>query len=152
MFFGYLVLKFVAYSAWMFAGFRMMAPAGDGRRVRRYRAAFGYGALRFLLGFVAGVGILMLVGGTFDMFLEHGHSRTEAGVATYLSVYLPVRWFEWGLFESVVAERSGSFRDFLLGFGARARLWRVGGMAISCLADIPVILEMNGLPVGRFLC
>ena len=33
------------------------------------------------------------------------------------------------------------------------RLWRLGGIAISCLADIPLIASLGGVvPVGRFLC
>jgi hypothetical protein len=31
--------------------------------------------------------------------------------------------------------------------------WRLGGIVISCLADIPVIVSLGGnLAVGRFMC
>jgi hypothetical protein len=46
-----------------------------------------------------------------------------------------------------------SFPQFLFGAARTDRLWRLGGMVISCLADIPLIIGLGGvMPTGRFLC
>jgi hypothetical protein len=52
---------------------------------------------------------------------------------------------------------NGSFASFFLGRDWRDRLWRLGGIAVSHLADLPLIAGGSGgptemLPVGRFLC
>jgi hypothetical protein len=53
------------------------------------------------------------------------------------------------------ASRRGS-GFFLLSANPRSNLWKLGGIAVSHLADIPIILSGSGvgdmLPVGRFLC
>ena len=42
---------------------------------------------------------------------------------------------------------------FLVGESKPDRLWRLGGIVISCLADIPLIISLGGvIPTGRFLC
>jgi hypothetical protein len=52
----------------------------------------------------------------------------------------------------VIDPRARTVRGFLLGETAWNRVWRLGGIVISCLADIPVIVDTGGLPVGRFMC
>jgi hypothetical protein len=43
--------------------------------------------------------------------------------------------------------------SFLLGERKPDRLWRLGGIVISCLADIPLVISLGGvIPTGRFLC
>jgi len=42
--------------------------------------------------------------------------------------------------------------SFLVGDTATSRLWRLGGIVISCLADIPMIISVGGLPLGRLVC
>jgi hypothetical protein len=73
-------------------------------------------------------------------------------VVTYLSVHVPVRWFEWAVFDLVIDSLARSVQGFLFGHTSRNRAWRLGGIAISCLADIPVISDVGGLPIGRFMC
>jgi hypothetical protein len=47
----------------------------------------------------------------------------------------------------------GSMSQFFLGATKPDRLWRLGGIVISCLADIPLIISLGGvIPTGRFLC
>jgi hypothetical protein len=75
----------------------------------------------------------------------------------YLAVYVPVRWFEWGVMELLVARNHRNpFNLFVIGGNGRSRLWRLGGIVVSHLADIPMILMGGGvhemLPIGRFLC
>jgi hypothetical protein len=73
-------------------------------------------------------------------------------MTAYISVYVPVRWVEWAVISLFVFKSSRSFAGFLFGGDSTDRLWRLGGIAISCIADIPMILFLGGLPLGRFLC
>jgi len=66
-------------------------------------------------------------------------------------VYVPVRWIEWGIMSLFLVSPGGS--RFFLGQGRADRFWRIGGIGISCLADIPLIISLGGvIPTGRFLC
>jgi 2-hydroxychromene-2-carboxylate isomerase len=76
-----------------------------------------------------------------------GAGRAASTIAAYLAVYVPVRWLEWSLIASLV-ERSP--RAFLIPPTRNSVLFRAGGIAVSCLADIPMLIQ--GLPVGRFMC
>ncbi len=72
----------------------------------------------------------------------------------YFEIYAPVRWIEWSIM-AVVLARSRT-ESFFLGGSNTSRLWRLGGIVVSHLADIPLILSAGRvtgiLPVGRFLC
>jgi hypothetical protein len=46
----------------------------------------------------------------------------------------------------------GDASVLLLGGSASARGWRGGGVLVSCGADVPIILLLEGLPLGRFMC
>jgi hypothetical protein len=70
----------------------------------------------------------------------------------YLAVYVPVRWIEWGLIALIVTPDARHFGAFWLGANRRDRLWRLCGIAASCCADVPVLVAVGGLPVGRFMC
>jgi hypothetical protein len=62
-----------------------------------------------------------------------------------------VRWIEWSIMAAILVP--GSFGQFFVGAAKPDRLWRLGGIVISCLADIPLILSLGGvIPTGRFLC
>ena len=69
----------------------------------------------------------------------------------YLAVYVPVRWFEWALIELFLSSAARTLGGFVLSSG-RTRPWRIGGILVSCLADVPVMLALGGLPMGRFMC
>ena len=72
--------------------------------------------------------------------------------AIYAAVYVPVRWIEWTILAWLIAKR---FRKVSWAFhwSDTATRWRVGGIVISCLADIPLIISLGGVvPVGRFFC
>ena len=78
-------------------------------------------------------------------------SGFAANALTYLSVYVPVRWLEWSIMAALLL--SPSISQFLFGAARPDRLWRAGGIVISCLADIPLIISLGGvIPTGRFLC
>jgi hypothetical protein len=82
--------------------------------------------------------------------LGYGFSQN---VLTYLLVYVPVRWIEWTIMAMIIMPASFPLWRWAGGSNSNDRLWRLGGIAISCLADIPLIVSLGGVvPVGRFLC
>ncbi len=136
----YLGVKALAYMAWCGLGARI-----HGHRDRIALKGFVYGLIRLAMGAVLGlVLILWLVNALY------GATRSE--LTLYLAVYVPVRWLEWSSLAVLMGAEQRSPSGFLLGTTAGSRLWRAGGILISCLADLPVILGMGGLPVGRFMC
>ena len=147
----YFLIKLAAYSGWVGLGLSWFSSSKDSIPVR----ALLLGTLRLLMGL--GFGIVIWLGGSMvfagvgEVF--HGDSEMIASAITYLSVYIPVRWIEWSIFDAIMSPQSRTLRGFLLGPASRHRLWRLGGITVSCLADIPVIVSLGGiLPVGRFMC
>ena len=139
----YILVKFLAYFGWMYVGLRVSRSASKARVAQ----AFFLGMLRLFLGLIFGVVIYLLSSALLSQ-LGYG---LASNVVTYLAVYVPVRWLEWSLMAALLL--SPSISQFLFGAGKTDRLWRVGGIVISCLADIPLILSLGGvIPTGRFLC
>ena len=138
----YLVTKFLAYSAWVFVGVRSVQ-----NKTRPLVRSFLLGFFRLCLGFFFGVLIYLLS----SALLSQLGSSSGSNVLTYLAVYVPVRWLEWSIMAAILVP--GSFAQFLVGAAKPDRLWRIGGIVISCLADIPLIISLGGvIPTGRFLC
>jgi hypothetical protein len=147
----YFAVKGLAYAAWIYVG---LSVFGRGQR-HHVPLALGLGALRLLMGLGFGIVIWLAGSAVFQGVSEisDGSSSLVPSITTYLAVYVPVRWIEWGIFEVLLNRESRSARGFFLGAGSRTRRWRLGGIAISCLADIPVIYSLGGvIPVGRFMC
>jgi vacuolar-type H+-ATPase subunit I/STV1 len=141
----YFGLKFLAYTAWCFFG--LCQFRADQQSCFTRSLVFGF--LRLLLGFFFGVLIFIA---SMAMIAALGSSLSQ-NVATYLLVYVPVRWIEWAIMAVLIVPNSASFSAWAMGTSTKDRLWRFGGIAISCLADIPVIASLGGVvPVGRFLC
>jgi hypothetical protein len=75
-------------------------------------------------------------------------------VLMYLAIYAPVRYVEWTILASMMgALGKGGIQPSLI----RNQVWILGGIVVSHLADLPLILmSYEGakglLPVGRFLC
>lgn len=70
----------------------------------------------------------------------------------YLVVYVPVRWVEWTILALLIV-RGVRKTSWLFDWTDISSRWRLGGIAISCLADIPLIISLGGvIPTGRFLC
>jgi hypothetical protein len=138
----YVGVKLLAYIGWCAWGIHVI-----GHRKPRLQAALGYGLLRLLLGVIFGVGIFIIG----DMM----HLNTPSHPwPVYFAIYAPVRWIEWSIM-TVALGAGSSQRTFLLGTDSPSRHWRLGGIVVSHLADIPMILSehVTGmLPVGRFLC
>ena len=147
---AYLALKAAAYAGWCALGLRLLRPGVS----RRALAALALGLLRLVIGLSFAVGIFLastlLVAGLHEAAGEP-LSPSATVVLTYLAVYVPVRWVEWALIELVLTSEARTLRGFLLS-SRRARPWRLGGILVSCLADVPVMLALGGLPMGRFMC
>jgi len=145
----YVALKLAAYIGWCWTGAWWLAPD----RARPGLLAVGLGIVRLLMGVFFGILIWLLASVVYarmgSMDVETAGVRTAI---TYVIVYVPVRWIEWGIIDVLLNVRERSLKQFLLGSGAWARMWRIGGIAISCLADIPVFMQVGGLPIGRFMC
>jgi hypothetical protein len=139
----YVLVKFAAYSFWCWMGLSFAGRRG-------WKPALGFGFVRLLIGVFFGAGIFV-VGG-----MAHLNVPAHPWFA-YFAVYAPVRWVEWSIMNLLLQREGASVASFLLGGSWRERLWRLGGIAVSHLADIPLILGGSGspsemLPVGRFLC
>jgi len=101
------------------------------------------------MGLFFGV-LIWLLSTTLMTRLGYGFSQN---LLTYLLVYVPVRWIEWTIMAMIIMPASFPLWRWAGGTHINDRLWRLGGIAISCLADIPLIVSLGGVvPVGRFLC
>ena len=145
---SYFAVKGAAYCGWCGVGVNRFRPAST----RRVGLALGLGALRLVMGFVFGVGIFFASAFAVAGLDESGVGVTAAMVLAYLGVYVPVRWVEWALIEAILHTPARSLAGFTRGGDRASRTWRLGGIAISCLADVPLMLAAGGLPVGRFMC
>jgi hypothetical protein len=141
----YFGLKFIAYALWCYFG------------LRRFRSelrpvlprAIGYGFLRLFLGFFFGI-LIWLLSAALMGKLGYGLAQN---ILTYLLVYVPVRWVEWTIMAIIIVPGCFPFWRWTVGSNSNDRFWRLGGIAISCLVDIPLIASLGGvIPVGRFLC
>src|ERR1041384_6634283 len=114
----YFAVKFIVYSAWCFVGLGKFRHDQKSRLAR----AVAYGAFRFFLGFFFGV-LIWLISSALMSKLGYGVSQN---VATYLLVYVPVRWIEWAIMAVMIKNpgwlalslmaRFASFWDFSSAF------------------------------------
>jgi hypothetical protein len=136
----YVLLKFLAYSGWCYLGLRALHQQSSiGKGV-------GFGSVRLGLGMLFGVAIFV-IGGSLHL------SAPAHPWILYLLVYVPVRYFEWSIMAALLGVKGGELNR--IGDGKTQR-WILGGVVVSHLADIPLILQFSRtvdfLPVGRFLC
>ena len=72
------------------------------------------------------------------------NNTTRNAPLTYFSIYVPVRVVEWVIFH-VLVSRTVQW--------PKSPAWVLGGVGVSCLADIPLgIMEGGVVPVGRPFC
>ena len=137
----YVVIKYTAYTAWCSVGLGWLVERGS------FLAGMGFGFARLLLGVFFGV-IIFIVGGMLHLGVP------VHPVLMYFAIYAPVRYIEWTI-----------LLHLLRGLNAppassawwKQQAWILGGLAISHLADLPLILTSSEgtkdlLPVGRFIC
>ena len=142
---AYIALKYLAYAAWCFVGLSLLSDISPVSLSR----ALGFGLLRLLLGFIFGL-FIYLVGSIVYSALT---DAPAGDLLTYFAVYVPVRWIEWSILGTLIIPSGRKRSVFWTGLNSRDCLWRLGGVLISCVADIPMIIALGGiLPVGRFLC
>ena len=128
----YVVIKCVVYVAWCFVGLRLLTP--ERSSPLQYATILGVG--RLFLGILLGIFI-------FIAALTMNNATRNAPL-TYFSIYVPVRMFEWGLFHFLISRKVK---------WPRSAVWVLGGVVVSCLADIPIgIMEGGVVPVGRPFC
>ena len=137
--------KLIAYCAWCYFGLCLFRP----EELRRSSRAVIFGTIRLSLGFFFGVLIYFLSSAVITSL----PAGLPENVITYLLVYVPVRWVEWSIMAMLILPGPMSLSQRIAGTGQSDRLWRLGGIAISCIADIPLIASLGGaIPVGRILC
>lgn len=155
----YILVKLVAYTAWSALGLQWLrCPSSATAEVLSQPAkndaqsnwlpAIGFGVLRLFMGVFFGLLIFAIASALAD----NTTPWIVRDAAIYAAVYVPVRWIEWTILAWFIAKR---FRKVSWAFrwSDIATRWRVGGIIISCLADIPLIISLGGVvPVGRFFC
>ena len=128
----YLAVKALVYIAWCYLGVRWFRPGSESR----LSSAIALGLGRLALGIVLGVGIFIAALGM--------NNATRNAPLTYAAIYVPVRVVEWSIWYLVTGGR---------GLNIRTLTWVIGGVVISCLADVPIgIAEHGVVPVGRPFC
>jgi hypothetical protein len=138
---GYVLVKYLAYSIWAYLGLRWL------RGRTSPSAGVAFGSVRLGLGLIFGVGIFVIGG------MLHLNALANSWLA-YFAVYVPVRYVEGSILAALLGTKGGQV--FRITDPATQR-WILGGIVVSHLADLPLILyggEGPGvfLPVGRFLC
>lgn len=131
----YVALKVLAYTLWCGLALRGRHPALADVIPR----ALAWGMGRAAMGVLFGLGIWLLSTLVAIGLRELGADDLAMQAGAYLAVYVPVRVVEWGILARLMLHRWDSF--FIL-----------GGVGISLLADIPMIVATGGLPIGRFMC
>jgi hypothetical protein len=139
----YFLVKFIAYGCWCTLGLRLLRDPLGWQVVEGFFCGLG----RLIMGGAFGL-IIWIASNWIDGLWATAHARHYL---IYIIVFVPMRWIEWSIFSLVVSPRRlKSPFTFLVGENSTDRLWRFGGAAISCLADIPVIIYFHGLPIGSF--
>ncbi len=133
--------KYLAYAVWSYLGLRWLANRNSPA------AGVRFGFVRLGLGILFGVSIF-LAGGMMHLAVP-AHPWL-----LYVAIYAPVRYVEWSIMAALLVAGQPSARKLSEGV---AQWWILGGILVSHLADLPIILlNYEGtkafLPVGRFLC
>jgi len=129
----YLLGKYAAYSVWCYVGLRYFSRA-DLAPVGR---TLGFGLVRLVMGIAFGFVIAFFIGlPAFD--------SPSSPLVPYLLVYVPVRVVEWFIMSKLMLNPPKG----------RTIYWVLGGIVISCLADIPLFAMTGGVRpnLGRIAC
>ena len=141
----YFVVKLIAYCVWCYVGLRLFQSEAKVLPAK----AIGFGILRLFMGFFFGILIYFLS----SALITHIGAGLPENTITYIAVYVPIRWIEWSIMAAILYRGTTRPYPWLLGEKSHDRYWRLGGIAISCLADIPLIAALGGvIPTGRFMC
>lgn len=142
----YIAGKLLAYCGWSYYGLRVFRPDEH----RSFALVLGYGLFRFLLGLFFGSAIFVFLLILLSPILN---TLPLQNLFAYLLIYVPVRWIEWMILSVKLNPGHLTLAQAVTGANPADRYWRTGGILISCLADVPLILFFGGaIPTGRFLC
>ncbi|HWZ99836.1 MAG TPA: hypothetical protein VN025_18910 [Candidatus Dormibacteraeota bacterium] len=142
----YIAIKLLAYCGWSYYGLQIFRP----NQYPSFSLILGYGLFRFLLGLFFGTAIFVFLLILLSPILN---TIPMQNVFAYLLIYIPIRWIEWAIVAIKLNPSRLSFEQAVTGANPSDRYWRLGGIAISCVADIPLIIFFGGaIPTGRFLC
>jgi hypothetical protein len=136
---SYVLLKLGGYSAWSHLGLRWFDP----KRRSDVLGALGRGVARLALGWLTGIlvaPLALVAAGT-------GHVPLF-----YFTALAGVRWLEWGLLQLSFPVPAKGLATLVHGGTRRARVWRLGGILVSYLADAPFLIASDGFPHGRLFC
>jgi hypothetical protein len=139
----YVILKYAAYVGWCYFGLKKFRPSSEDLSSTAFRFGFYRLLIGVFFGGVLGLGLFAVAGGLL---------RGGGNVFVYLSIYLPVRWVEWTIMSVIIIRESYYPNRWPIGLSKADSLWRLGGIAVSFFADIPVLIAMDGFSVGRILC
>jgi hypothetical protein len=130
----YVMVKMFAYTFWSYIGIINFAPKVKHTIV----LSFLYGIIRLSMGFFLGVLIFI--------YALKLNNAIDNSFLTYLVIYVPARILEWSLMFIIISRNFSNLKYILL--------WIVGGIIISCIADIPLGFVSNWdiVPHGRPLC
>ena len=135
-----LLIKAIAYIGWCYQGARI-----HDHHDRLLLRGFLYGIVRLLMGLILGT---LLIGTLAGVLAE-----TVPPVVIYAVVFIPVRWLEWSLMAVTIDLDNRTSSNFLWGTSSASRLWRIGGIVISCAADSLWIVAGQGFPMpGSWGC
>ncbi len=131
----YFPAKLVLYVWLVHYGLRAFGPPAQ----VSFGAAATIGMLRLIMGFMVAIPLGMAGMMLYDI-LEGG---VGAVALTYILLYPPVRWIEWGVLEYLIQSKEWAlFRPS----GPRLQ-WRAMAVVLTCLPD--VVLFVGG-PEGPF--
>jgi hypothetical protein len=159
LFIFYVTLKLAAYIAWCRIGVGLFRPLDESKQA----SALKFGVVRLLLGVVFGTAVFLWV-----WKLNLGNWAISH-IALYFLIYAPLRWIEWSIMGFLMQREAASLLIAprkvyaastvpMATSGPRLPgvLWKLGGILVSHVADLPIIIASGGvdyaLPVGRFLC
>ncbi len=138
---SFLLVKLLLYVGWCY-----LACARLGFPVNRK------GGVAIMLGLTR-IGIGILIGSHLILLsMQEAQAVFDNQLLTYLVVFPPIRFLEWALILVILhvmylRKRISVYVNF-----AYKIVWVLGGVIVSCLADIPILILSEGLPIGRLFC
>ena len=139
MAFTYIVVKLGVYALWCWYGIRLLTPW----RKASAPMAFGFALVRMAIGFVLGY---FWSSWLHDPSSEY--SRLGFDPKVFLAGLIILRWLVWSLVSFLIRLPQGAPSP--LGVSRADWLWRLGGVGLSYLADVLVLVGLVG--VGGIVC
>jgi hypothetical protein len=137
---SFIPIKLLAYIWWSYKGFFFLKLHFNYPKLR----AIVYGLIRLLMGLMLGMALVYMA-----LLIVDPRNLVLSGIITYLLVYLPVRWLEWGLLEFIMSPKARSFDGFIFGVNKNSRRWRLGGLLLCAVMDVPIIILTKGAGLGN---